>query len=265
MHPPPPPQSLRVQIVTPRGDWELKTLEVRGASCGAVLDEVKRQFRIPVGQSHMMISVEMSYMRNGEERKAAGCFHEGNYQYFDLQDRQFAQRESRLLYFRRFLLPSSPLPFVPGRTPYIFIRTDVEFLAGTPRGELLGAPASALTDPVSSVLLRGVRSGGRLFWEVDGFWFVDSDSGEVFNLKEIPGEQKHFFFAFFKNKDRTPRIRVPKGEILFILRRAGLQLRMQDGCVVCDTSSRATHGELWSFPKNVHDFDRNFTNAARRN
>ena len=103
-----------------------------------------------------------------------------------------------------------------------------------------------------------------LFWELFDSWtYVSAESGQVFNIEDIPGGPKIFVFALLRDKDPVPCAEVPEDKVLSVYRRPGLELSIEKGCVLCAGPPEPTDIERWTIPVNIDVFQRDFTAAAR--
>lgn len=240
---------------------------VEGTNCGALLAALDKQLiKTSIGHSPVLFLKEMIYNRKDEERKSIECFHEkkGNYFYVDLQDGQLVDKDARRFICRRFLRPSSPLPSPPGLQPVIHIETEGEFLTTVPQRQLQAAPTGAVTDLSFKAMLRGVRCGKQMFWQVEGYRLMNSETGLIYHISDIRGGFKRFVFLLMREKDQVPRIRVPDNEVLLVFRRERTSLRVFDGSISCTEPPHSEDVDLWMIPEKNDTFSKYFTRAASK-
>ena len=264
------PPSLYIWARSPEGKGKRITVTVEGDNCEALLEAARRQLaEVSVGESLAIYTHEVTYNRYGEERGALRCFDKkkNDNSYIDAQDGSVVHEESFLRSSLRFLRPASPLPSSPSRLPpVIIIETEVELLSAASDGQLQPAPPNSLSDSSYAAFLRGVRSGERLFWQLQDSWnYVSAESDETFELEKIPGgPKKNFIFALLRDGDLIPAANVPENRVLEVHRRAGIELRVEGGRVRCTGSPEPADIDLWSRPRKADAFLKDFAAAARK-
>lgn len=267
-------QPIRIFVKSPRGELEEQTVLVEGDNCRALLAEADlRLSTIPFGDSPFVFAMEASSGRDesGLQKRMVSCFDPKlkDYLFIDDQTGEVAPKHSLSRISRRFFRPSSALPSTPNLQPSVFILTEAEVHTIDPLGQFRVAPESALADPSFVALLHGVKSGEDMFWELsDAFRYVSPKSGRLFQIEEIPGDEKSFVFALFRIGDAVPPVKVPKDEVLFLLHRAKVELRAGRLCATepwgdLEEGSKGGDRELWHFSADGGIFDREFTATTR--
>ena len=164
----------------------------------------------------------------------------------------------------RFLRPESPLPSVPNRQPWIWIKINTDLLTLNPKRELEAAPENALWHSGFLLLLRGVRCGSELFLEDEDGDFFNAKSGEwIWPQKDIPGAAKRHFILLLR-EGPVPHIVFPSLRPSFFLRREGVVLRMEKGRVRSVGPPQPADIGRWSFVWTDDDFYKQFVAAAEK-
>lgn len=207
-------------------------MTIAGNTFQALLEAAAVQFSFDIRAEAVAFCKEWVYWKKSEERKTLRCFDEerGRSFYCDCES---GEEVNVGLFFDSILLPrpSSKLPSLPNRQPFVFIRTDTDLLTTNRDRGLEAAPESALSDCSFVALLRGVRSGKRLFPETGVGYFSDPKSAELFLWHEIPGRaEKRRFLLLLREGGPVPRLVHPKVGF-YLWKRSGLQLRFREGCV----------------------------------
>ena len=164
----------------------------------------------------------------------------------------------------RFLRPESPLPSVPNRQPWIWIKINTDLLTLNPKRELEAAPENALWHSGFLLLLRGVRDGSELFLEIGYREFINAKSGMWIGQEDIPGAAKRHFILLLREGPVPHIVEQRDFGYSFLLRREGVVLRIEQGRVRSVGPPQPPDIETWRFVLNNDDFYKQFVAAAAK-
>lgn len=180
---------------------------------------------------------------------ALRCYHAqlGNFKYVANVDESFVDLDSCFYFVRRFLSPASSIqiPKNPKHFPVVNIETNIEFVTVDDKRKLITADSDVLLDDNFAVMIVGIRQNTRDFWRVFEGGFVNSETGNVFDIrKNIPGKatRKHLI-CVLRNRDQPPVINLKFGTYLQVFWRKGLDVTMKS-CRL-NVKGKVTDYERW--------------------
>lgn len=130
-----------------------------------------------MGEEAVVFYDELIYKENGEERRAIKCLDE-ELNWFSHYDCESGIELSGMSIYSslRFIEPTCPLPPVPNRLPYVYIKRKTDLVTIDRCRDVEAAPEDALYDCDFVALLLGLRCEGRLFLETRNGSFSDIEN-----------------------------------------------------------------------------------------
>lgn len=239
-----------------------------GSRSSAAVAEAERFLGVPL-ESAFVYSKEAFFDREGRQRRALWCREAEEKVNFWLDTEKEAKAKGDFLRaVMRVLRPADPLPPAPRRSclPRIFIETNADVLCVTETRDVEAAPPDALWNPMFVALVRGVRSGGRLFWESYGGYryggFIDAASGRIFSSRKQIPEMQRFVVALMRADG--PVLRCKANFNLRVWRRSGLRLELHRGRVRSTGRTVPHDADCWTDPLVSDDFQEHFRVEANR-
>lgn len=260
---------IRIEAHRPNGQTEGKTLNIELGICRDVLEAARIHFvKVPIENSPVIFTREACYKRNEGEGKMIKCYNEEHKSSFfvDCEDGKSVSKKVWINYCFRFYQPSAKLPPLhswPNYLPQFFVKSEVEFHTINSQRQIQIAQPEIISDPSFVVLLFGLKSRSKLYWETSNLQYIDSVSGMVFQIDDIRKDaNKSFVFLLLRNGDPVPQVKFKKIKAMIVLRRCGVQLWMRNGCVQCAGDPDVANFDTWQLPMVADDFMNDFMDAA---